>query len=83
MELALRNACCGRPAVPELRGEEAARPAQAAAGSLCQCALCACARNSVQGTRQLDADISALAAVFGQYTSRPGAHFKETKEACK
>jgi hypothetical protein len=37
----------------------------------------------LQGTRQLDADVSALAAVFGQYTSRPGAHFKETKEACK
>ncbi|GAB4820726.1 hypothetical protein N2152v2_007772 [Parachlorella kessleri] len=38
---------------------------------------------STQGTRQLDADVTALAAVFAHYTSRPGAHFKETKEACR
>lgn len=36
-----------------------------------------------QGSRQFDADVSALAAVFGEYTSRPAAHFKETKEACR
>lgn len=38
---------------------------------------------SPQGAAQLDADLSAVAAVFGEYTSRPAAHFKESREACR
>jgi hypothetical protein len=36
-----------------------------------------------QGAAQLDADLAAMAAVFGEYTSRPAAHLKESKEACR
>ena len=36
-----------------------------------------------QGARQLAADVDAVVAVFGEHTSRPAAHFKETREACR
>ncbi len=37
----------------------------------------------VQGAAQLDADLAAMAAIFGAYTGRPAAHFKESKEAVR
>lgn len=37
----------------------------------------------MQGAAQLDADLAAMAAVFGEYTSRPAAHFRESREACR
>lgn len=54
-----------------------ARVPRLAAHSSC-CAACA-----AQGASQLDADLSAVSAVFGEYTSRPAAHFKESREACR
>lgn len=36
-----------------------------------------------QGAAQLDADLAAMSAVFGEYTSRPAAHFRESREACR
>lgn len=36
-----------------------------------------------QGAAQLDADLSAIQAVFGEYTSRPAAHFRECREAAR
>ncbi|KAL4457702.1 hypothetical protein ABPG75_012567 [Micractinium tetrahymenae] len=38
---------------------------------------------SPQGAAQLDADLSAVSSIFGEYTSRPAAHFKESREACR
>jgi hypothetical protein len=38
---------------------------------------------SAQGAEQLNYDVDALIGVFGACTSRPAAHFKESKEACK
>lgn len=38
---------------------------------------------SRQGALQLGVDVDAAVAVFGEHTSRPAAHFKETKEACR
>lgn len=38
---------------------------------------------SAQGALQAAADCDALVAVFVRCTSRPAAHFKESKEACK
>jgi RAD50-interacting protein 1 len=38
---------------------------------------------SMQGAEQLNYDVDALIGVFGACTSRPAAHFKESKEACK
>lgn len=40
-------------------------------------------KQTVQGAAQLDADLAAMAAVFGEYTSRPAAHFRESREACR
>jgi hypothetical protein len=37
---------------------------------------------SEQGAEQLNYDVDALIGVFGTCTSRPAAHFKESKEAC-
>ena len=37
----------------------------------------------MQGAAQLQADVSSVVAVFGEHTSRPAAHFKETREACR
>ena len=37
----------------------------------------------MQGACQLDADLAAMSAIFGEYTSRPAAHFKESQEACR
>ncbi|KAL4536055.1 hypothetical protein Ndes2526A_g05602 [Nannochloris sp. 'desiccata'] len=37
---------------------------------------------SEQGAEQLNYDVDALIGVFGACTSRPAAHFKESKEAC-
>lgn len=36
-----------------------------------------------QGAAQLDADLSAISAVFGEYTGHPAAHFRESREACR
>jgi hypothetical protein len=38
---------------------------------------------SEQGAEQLSYDVDALIGVFAACTSRPAAHFKESKEACK
>ena len=37
---------------------------------------------SAEGASQLDYDVDALIGVFSGCTSRPAAHFKESKEAC-
>ncbi|EFN58829.1 hypothetical protein CHLNCDRAFT_140664 [Chlorella variabilis] len=44
-------------------------------------ASAACA--GLGGAAQLDADLAAMAAIFGAYTGRPAAHFKESKEAVR
>ena len=38
---------------------------------------------ALQGAAQLHADLAAMAAIFGAYTGRPAAHFKESKEAVR
>jgi hypothetical protein len=37
----------------------------------------------LQGAEQLACDCDVLLAVFGQFTARPAAHFKEMGDACK
>lgn len=37
----------------------------------------------LQGAAHLEADLDAVVAVFGEFTPRPAAHFKESKEACR
>ena len=69
-------------------GEGASRGFSFKPSSVIVCVVCvagvlSCLPWCVQGACQLDADLAAMSAIFGEFTSRPAAHFKESHEAVR